>query len=241
MDRGPFPINPETFNDPWDCKPYFNSDFVSDPAEVEKHTDSYAAITRRHRRDISEEFIAQRQKEFRDNPKFLAERVEKISQGIGSEIAERYRVFCLGPDSGNLLMWSHYADSHRGICLEFSTQNEVMCCAQQVEYRGEFPVLPLYSDSQDDSLVPLLTKSDVWTYESEYRLVVAQDKSNRTPHDTLVADKNYLKLPEGTLTSIIVGCQGPVEEVRKLVKEFAPHVPVRQAARVLNRYAVKIA
>jgi hypothetical protein len=185
--------NPATFNDPWDCKPYFNSDFVNDPIEVEKHIESYAAMTRRHRRDISEEFIAQRQKGFRNNPKFLAECVEKISQGMGPEIAERYRVYCLGPDSGNLLMWSHYADSHRGTCLEFSTQNEVVCCAQQVEYRGEFPILPLYSDSQDDNLVPLLTKSDVWTYESEYRLV-AQERSNRTPHDTLVADKNHLKL-----------------------------------------------
>src|SRR5262249_42425154 len=147
--------------------------------------------------------------------------------------------FCLGPDPGNLLMWSHYAESHKGICLEFSTQNAVMCCAQQIEYRREFPILALYSSSHDDNLVPLLTKSDVWTYESEYRLV-AQERGNKTPHDTLVTDHNYLKLPEDTLTSIIVGCQGPVEEVRALVREFAPGVRVRQAARVPNRYVVGI-
>ena len=185
--------NPATFNDPWDCKPYFNSDFVNDRVEIQKHIESYAAMTRRRRPDISEEFIAQRQQEFRNNPKLLSACVEKISEGMGPEIAERYRVYCLGPDCNNLLMWSHYADSHRGICLEFSTQNKVMCCAQQIEYRGDFPVLALYSDDQDDNLVPLLTKSNVWTYESEYRLV-AQEKSNRTPHDTLIADKNCVKL-----------------------------------------------
>jgi hypothetical protein len=53
--------------------------------------------------------------------------------------------------------------------------------------RQWFPALALYSDSYDDSLIPLLTKSDVWSYESESRLV-AQERSNRTPHDTLVLD-----------------------------------------------------
>lgn len=231
--------SPATFNDPWDCKPYFNSDFVNDPVEIEKHVTSYADMTQRRMPDISEELIAQRQKAFRDNPKFLAECVEKITHGLWPVIAERYRVFCLGPDSGNLLMWSHYAENHKGICLEFSTQNAVMHCAQQVEYRQEFPVLALYSDSHDDSLIPLLTKSDVWSYESEYRLV-AQERSNRTPHNTLVTDNNYLKLPEGTLTSIIVGCQGPLEEVRKLAEQLAPSVRIKEALRMPNRYALTI-
>jgi Protein of unknown function (DUF2971) len=231
--------NPMSFNDPWDCKPYFNSDFVNDPVEVEKHVQSYAAMTRRRRKDITEEFIAQRQKEFRDNPKFLAECVEKISAGIGSEIANRYRVYCLAPDVNNLLMWAHYAESHKGICLEFSTENEMMCAAQMVEYREEFPVLAVYNESEDDNLVPLLTKSDAWKYESEYRLV-AQERSNSTPHDTLMADNNFVKLPKGALKSIIVGCQGSVEDVRKLVKEFAPDIQVRQAIRVPNKYAVRI-
>ena len=231
--------NPMSFNDPWDCKPYFNSDFVNDPVEVEKHVQSYAAMTRRRLKDITEEVIAQRQEAFRNNPKFLAECVEKISEGMGPEIANRYRVYCLGPDVNNLLMWAHYAESHKGICLEFSTENEMMCAAQIVEYREEFPVLALYSENEDDHLVPLLTKSNVWTYESEYRLV-AQERSNSTPHDTLIADNNYVRLPKGALKSIIVGCQGPVEDVWKLVNEFAPDVRVRQAVRVPNKYAVSI-
>jgi hypothetical protein len=231
--------NPMSFNDPWDCKPYFNSAFVNDPLEIERHVESYAAMTRRRRKDITEDFIAQRQREFRDHPEVLAACVEQISAGMGPEIAKRYRVYCLGPNASNLLMWSHYAESHKGICLEFSTQNEMMRCAQQVEYREEFPVLALYSDSEEDNLVPLLTKSDVWTYESEYRLV-AQERSNSTPHYTLIADNHYVKLPKGSLKSIIVGCQGPVEEVRKLAKEFASEVLVRQAVRVPNKYAIRI-
>jgi hypothetical protein len=108
---------PDTFNDPWDCKPCFNSDFADNPAEVEKHVASYADITCRPTPDIPEEFIAQRQREFRDNPKLVAGKVDAISQGTWRVVADRYRVYCLGPDSGNLLMWSHYADNHKGIVV----------------------------------------------------------------------------------------------------------------------------
>ena len=30
-----------------------------------------------------------------------------------------FRIFCLTPQNESLLMWAHYADSHRGICLQF--------------------------------------------------------------------------------------------------------------------------
>lgn len=230
---------PDAFNDPWDCKPCFASDFANDPAEVEKHVADYAVITRKRRSDVPESFIAQRQQEFRANPRLLAKKVVEIYEGLWPEIANRYRVYCLGPNPGNLLMWSHYADSHRGICLEFTTRNVVMCCATQVEYSSTFPIVRLYSESEDDNLVPLLTKADVWSYEHEYRLV-AQERGNSTPHDTLMTDGNYLVLPLGTLTSIIVGCQGAADQVQSIVTSFAPHLPVRKALREPDRYALTI-
>ncbi len=230
---------PDSFNDPWDCKPCFASNFVNDPVEVDRHIDHYAEITRRHRPEIPESSISQRQREFRDNPKLLAAKVDEMSQGIWSEIANRYRIYCLGPNLGSLLMWSLYADNHRGICLEFSTQNAVMCCATQVEYCSTFPTVKVYSKSEDDNLVPLLTKADVWSYELEHRLV-AQERGNSTAHDTLMTDANYLTLPPNTLTSIIVGCQGSADEVQSVVARFAPHIPVRIAMREPDRYALTI-
>jgi hypothetical protein len=230
---------PDTFNDPWDCKPCFSSNFVDDPVEVEKHLADYAEITRKHRPEIPESFIAQRQQEFRTNPQMLAEKIVEIYKGLWPQIADRYRVYCMGPDPGNVLMWSHYADSHKGICLEFSTRNVVMCSATQLEYCNEFPMVRLYSKDEDDNLVPLLTKADVWSYEREYRLV-AQDRGNSTPHDTLLTEANYLRLPPNALTSIIVGCQAPFDEVEQIVRCFAPGLPIRKALREPDRYALTI-
>jgi hypothetical protein len=101
------------------------------------------------------------------------------------------------------------------------------------------PVLMVSFQSAATNPVSLLTKSDVWTYEREYRLI-AQERGSSTPHDTLFTDNNYLKLPEGTLTSIIVGCQGPFEDIQKLVAEFAPRVSIRRAVRIPNLYSVRI-
>ena len=72
---------PDTFNDPWDCKPCFASNFANDPVEVERHVEDYAEITRKHRPDIPESFILQRQQEFRENPALLAAKVSRNKPG----------------------------------------------------------------------------------------------------------------------------------------------------------------
>lgn len=46
---------PADFNDPWDCKPSYNTDLLRDEAERERHIEWYAQITRRHRPDIPPE------------------------------------------------------------------------------------------------------------------------------------------------------------------------------------------
>jgi hypothetical protein len=106
-----------------------------------------------------------------------------------------------GADVGNLPMWSHYADNHRGICLEFSTRNEVMCSPQPVEYVSTFPLIGAYSTDPYENLRLLLVKADVWKYEKEYRLI-AQERGESTPDDTLMTDINFLQLSQSALMSM---------------------------------------
>jgi hypothetical protein len=231
--------DPASFNDPWDCKPYFSSDFLGDQAEFEKHIQWYGRITRESMPDLPHEEIARRQNFFRANPQRFAKDTEQLSCEMWRAIARQYRVYCLGPDVHNALMWAHYADSHKGVCLEFSTKNAVICCALRVEYVRDLPAIAAYSEDIDVNLIPLLTKCDVWSYEREYRLV-AQENNHAVGHDTLVVNKNFLALPERALTSIIVGCQGPFEQVRALVHSHAPSVSVRRAVRIPDRYELSI-
>lgn len=238
-DRTIYCSNPANFNDPWDCKPHFNTELLEQPVEHQRHVQWAVDICRQYNPMMSAEDINHMEAKLLSDPQFLAATLNQTSKDMRTAFSAQYRVYCLGPDVGNLLMWSHYADSHKGICLEFSTRNEVMCCPLRIKYFNEFPIMRLYSTDEAETLLPLLTKANVWEYEDEYR-IIAQEQSNATGPDTLITESNLLKLPDGALLSIIVGCQGPYDEVLSLVSEVAPDVTVKMAKRVPNRFELEI-
>ncbi|HGY1053520.1 TPA: DUF2971 domain-containing protein, partial [Aeromonas salmonicida subsp. pectinolytica] len=45
------------------------------------------------------------------------------------------RFVSLSRNNTNILMWSHYADSHKGFCIGFSRQNNYFKVAESVRYR----------------------------------------------------------------------------------------------------------
>lgn len=76
-----------------------------------------------------------------------------------------------------LLMWAHYADSHKGFCIEYEiglkpSQAEI---ARPVEYRSKRPSLSahaLAANEGDADFDPLwLIKSKHWGYEKEWRVM----------------------------------------------------------------------
>jgi len=225
--------SPRDFNDPWDCRPFFNTDLLADPAERQKHIDWAVEICKRHA-PMSDNDMDRMKRELQD-PIALERYVRQSIVEVQKAVLERYRVYCLCPDVNNVLMWAHYGASHTGICLEFNVANETICSAQEVKYFKQFPMTPQYSKDEDENSLPLLSKGDVWQYEHEYRLI-AQDADNRTPHDTLLTHDGHLKLAGGALLSVIVGHLGPYEQVQDLVVRHAPSVKVLRAHLVPNKY-----
>ena len=75
--------------------------------------------------------------------------VNHLKQGLESDrntwlgMKKTYRVLCLSAVRDNILMWSHYADEHKGAVLEFQPKIELateMLGALEVEYSKEVPV-----------------------------------------------------------------------------------------------------
>jgi len=96
-----------------------------------------------------------------------------------------FRVFCLTPYRDNLLMWSHYGAGHKGICLRFRTEGG-FDKALKVDYVVDYPRTSfLFGSSRFEQLKSfVLTKSDVWSYESEFRLWRCKDRSGQSPFHT---------------------------------------------------------
>jgi hypothetical protein len=173
----------------------------------------------------------------RGNNDLLGSIIEETSDVFGGDVSAAFRIYCLGKNVKNLLMWAHYADGHKGICIEFDTNNEVFSTAYRVEYVTEYPVWRLYDPKQ--TFFHLLTKVKDWEYEQEFRLI-AQERQGTINQECLTANGNLLEISENAIRSIIVGCNAPFKDVQSIVRDSAPNIPLRKAKRIPNRYELEI-
>lgn len=76
-----------------------------------------------------------------------------------------FGMLCFSGSWKNPLLWSHYANRHRGICLGFDVSGPVIEKIRYVEARTKLK-LPLSEDAVKDLL---FTKFIGWSYEDEWR------------------------------------------------------------------------
>jgi len=86
----------------------------------------------------------------------------------------RTGVLSLTTDCTNLLMWSHYANNHRGLVFEFDSNNEFFKSLDAVVYSKDRLYFDEISESKNHKASLLYRsiyyKSLDWSYENEWRL-----------------------------------------------------------------------
>jgi hypothetical protein len=112
---------------------------------------------------------------------------------IDRKIAEKLRIFegtlnsykklrnnlymaCFSERNDSILMWSHYANFHKGFCIEYSRESLI------IKYKRTINPI-IYDDNRvniwdinDDSWHKvILTKAFDWEYEKEYRFIIKKD------------------------------------------------------------------
>ncbi len=122
---------------------------------------------------------------------------------------DRRGVFCLCSSTDHyfplsedsILMWSHYADSHKGFCVMFS-ENIVKsknpdCVAMEAKYVKrpvEIAKTIAYSKESDEELLRIIEhKSNIWERESEVRLCYPRSGE-------------YHTIEEDSIMAIFCGC-----------------------------------
>jgi len=119
------------------------------------------------------------------NDLFRDQLEEVISTGSWRDEVEKARarvgIACLSAKNDDLLMWGHYADGHRGFCLEFDASTEPFSKALAVAYQDTEPemspldVLDHEADDNERVIRAMLsTKHTCWRYEQEWRLIHEQ-------------------------------------------------------------------
>lgn len=79
----------------------------------------------------------------------------------------------------NILLWSHYANKHTGICLGINTYKlltSLKCDGAMVKYEDYPIIVPFDEDDEDEvknNIKPMfLSKAEFWKYEAEYRFSI---------------------------------------------------------------------
>lgn len=80
-------------------------------------------------------------------------------------------ISCFSQDNLNRLLWSHYADGDRGVCIEIETDFDSECFPQLevVNYVDALPQIKLLVHMKENIIALYTTKAREWSYEREIR------------------------------------------------------------------------
>lgn len=230
--------SPLDFNDPFDCIPFMdagknNRDFIKWAKQ---------AIDKRLPRPERCLFFKEIKKKMNKSPNHLID--------CWRTLMGEYGVVSFASEFDNLLMWSHYADDHKGVCIEFSLADvreiEGLGVVGAVEYNQDRPTMSLFSEivlqiiSSDDnsehlySLLKqaLFTKYEGWAYEKEWRWIKRIDNGNR-----------HIILPQGCISRIIMGVSSSQQDktkIRDLIKANKLAIPVVDTVFDGQRYGIRV-
>lgn len=171
--------SPFNFNDPFECKPHFN--LPQEPLKLGKVID-YLKSLYIGPIDYREQF-EKKLSVLKNMPVYLRmvaiEALNKTFREINLCCFTEKEI----DDPEGILLWSHYADGHKGFCVEFDSTTIPLNLTHRIVYTEVYPEadFPLLNDLQ--MLVFLLTKSYRWKYEQEFRSIIVKDDEYPFTHD----------------------------------------------------------
>lgn len=175
--------SPKSLNDPFDLKWQFTDRWRKELLDSFKFSsESYSEIFNKMKND--DQFIEYFQQHIVDN--------------IGITVC------CFTEKDDDILMWSHYACNHTGVCLMYNLENmpNLFERLRKVKYSPDYPVADNMEKEVSERCIS--TKSLHWGYEQEWRLL-AQEGGK------------YL-IKKESLKGIIFGCRTSAEHINELIK-----------------------
>ncbi len=195
--------NPVTFNDPFDC----NENLLKINLDREKVASTFNSleykVSRKQRREMEKKL---------NNRNTISNILKKKKK--------EYKISCFSKKYDEILMWSHYADKHNGICVGFDFPHEYpeKFILSTVKYLDKIKALDGETDTNKIILYWLTTKSERWCYEEEVRAITKSKNKS---------DFEFVNYDMDRIREIIFGCnvsQVKIENaIKRIKKSKLPH------------------
>lgn len=129
---------------------------------------------------------------------------KKILEEATKDAIASFGYFCMTTKPDNLLMWAHYADCHKGVCVKFDILKDLesFLVPVPVEYNENY----INFDTMNGDLLSVIRrKSPEWKYENEYRIVKAGYHGCK-------------EIASESIIEIIFGCRTSIEDKNTIIE-----------------------
>ena len=190
-------------------------------------------------------------------------RVEQVAYKVHFENRySQFGVLCLCEEDNNVLMWTHYADNHKGFVIGFDTINPFFNTSeweldkpypdelivgkkgfgsvQRMNYQRQKKKI---QNGEDYSLYDIFfAKSHHWEYEQEYRIVKNISKPSEGTDIKMNKQFPLIQFPVDAVKEIILGLQTDEETTKRLLqlKRDFPNSIIRKAYLNYLNYQIDI-
>ncbi len=150
--------------------------------------------------------------EYMRDPAYYDESYLDIQAGARASLS----IMCFTKTFKNILMWSHYANNHTGLCVGYDYNssffhNKYSCSysnnvgeIKKIEYTNDRPKYIIPTDLVNNTS-DWFKKSKDWKYEKEYRILLpVDDASNNNDSDPAML---LFKIDPENIKQVILGCR----------------------------------
>lgn len=202
--------SPNDFNDPFDCLPVpVTPDTPEEMALLgENFIERMVAAVDEDTPERVRAFMGAALKHL------TPEQVRELVRSSLVDSMKQLGIFCMAENHTNVLMWSHYANNHRGIALRFETRRQAVGGLQpwfKVNYQKQRPELRRFFHKETsviDLVIALCTKAEFWAYEQEWRIIGTSHAHKR------------LRFDANVITGLILGAKTSAEDEAWLRKNI---------------------
>ncbi len=167
--------------------------------------------------------------------------VDQLNRSVQSAHSSLVGIACFTPHPDKIVMWSHYGDHHRSVCVGIdadilfekipvnSDGNKLVARLGKVDYKKSRP------KAHDNDV--WLRKSEEWSYEDEYRLISEMQSGEPAWGPGL------WNIPVSAIKQIVIGARMPSllkEKVATLAKESLPDIEIKQCVVQKSQYKLSV-
>lgn len=227
-----FFTSPKDFNDPFDYKIPYDYSLLDTDEKIAEYLAKKRIDSKDHfSPDEFEDLLKKYEYRLRNEMNQVQEQFNNI---YFDSVDKYYGVLSLSERWDSILMWSHYADYHKGYCVGFweeRLRNSFIATGGRVLYPPEnnFPRLSPMNDFLQNMIQQSHAKSKEWEYEKEYRMAKIfypeiasrQDRIQEFPDDFIAEIIIGLSASEKTKAELIqVGKIKEIPVYQSIKKHF---------------------